>query len=498
MNKKISEMMDHLDEQYIQGIQIEDREKVDIDKDKEGIEYPSLYIIKRKALEGIKVVPLETVKEQKKEKKHKLTGKKRFILPLVAALTALGMTVVAVSNYPVLSHLIGDGFGAISKEAQVVGQSVTKQGITFTVEEAVIDSSSGFIAVSFTKEDGSPFEPGTMPERISIQPKHQTSMGYSYEPILSEDGKKIFCLIDMSMSGNLYGQEITLLVEKIGRTETGEIPLELNLQDAYNQMQGLDYHFYEGLEYTPNQALGIPLTDTLPGLVLDQVILDHKGILKLYTSYEDPYEENNLNTTFKLIDTALDSEVYYQEGTNIWDASTKRRKIEDVYRGVVEEDLKDLKLTLQYEKYIPLAGDEWALTFKLQKNKNVKKAKPNLTLTKGTSAELVIKEVEVSRLGVRVEGYQPKGSVALFDMSLKMKDGKRIGLSTSGLNTKSNYFFIQHLEAAVPDEETVVPPTENTVPIDSVTYPIGFSLQHFIDLDQVESLIIEDTEIPVS
>lgn len=484
MNKKITELMDELDETFIEDIELEENQ---LDGERLSLER-----IKAKAMEEIKATPLET---KRSKKKSGLRIKKRIWIPLVAALTAIGISVVAVSNNPVLSELIGDKFGMVQEEAQVVGKSVVKRGIIFTVEEAVIDSSSGFIALSFAKEDGTPFEEGTMPKRISINPKNPTSMGWGYESILSEDGKKIFCLIDINMSKNLYGQEIEIIAEGLVSLEHGQVPLEVNLQEAYNKMEEIDYTYYEGLGYKKEQALGLLLTEQLPELVLDQVVLDHKGIFKLYTSYLDPDDNNYLDTRFKLIDTKANVEIYYQGGTNIWDGVEKRRKIEDIFRGVLEEDLPHLQLELEYEKYVPVMEEDLSLTFRLQKNKNVKKVKPNVVVTSGDN-EVRIKEVEVSRLGVRVEGSMLKGSVGILDLSLKRKDGSKVKLTSSGLNTKMNYFFIWHLKAT--DEEVQMPSSEvDNLGQDSISHSIGSHVQEFINLEEVESLVVEDVEIPL-
>lgn len=507
MNKKISEMMDNLDIKYLESYDEgelyggnEEREAL-LDTDKKLNEMPSLDVIKRRALEGIKITSIESHREAKKEKKSRLKGKKHILLPLVAVFTALGMSVVAVSNSPVLSSLIGDQFAMIHKEAQVVGQSVNHQGIIFTVEEAVIDSSSGFIALSMTKENGEPFDENTLVENIRIQPAKHTSMGYAYESILSEDKKKLYYLIDINMNKNLYGQEITIVAENIGHFESEEIPLEVDLQEVYHKMQELDYNYYEDMDYEKDQTLNVPLTDKLEGFMLDQMILDHKGTLRLYTSYPDPYEENHLDTRFKLIDSKLDLEVYYQEGTNRWDEDTQRRRIKDVFGSITEEDLKDLKLQLAYENYTPIVRDEWSLTFKLSKNSNVKKARPNRVVESEQGSKIKVKNVEVSSLGVRVDGYQLEGSVGVFDLSLKMKDGQILKLSTSGLSTSANYFFTEHLKLALIEEanptHTPTSYSDHDPYTESISHTMGLSANDFIDLNEVQSLIIENTEIPL-
>ena len=206
MSRKISEMMDNLDIKYLESydegeLYGDDKEREALlDTDKKVNEMPSLDVIKRRALEGIKVTSIESHREAKKEKKSRLKGKKRILLPLVAVFTALGMSVVAVSNSPVLSSLIGDQFAMIHKEAQVVGQSVNNQGIIFTVEEAVIDSSSGFIALSFAKENGEAFEENTFVDDIHLSFANPSSMGYSCQPVYSEDMKKLYYFIDIDMS----------------------------------------------------------------------------------------------------------------------------------------------------------------------------------------------------------------------------------------------------------------------------------------------------------
>lgn len=507
MSRKISEMMDNLDIKYLESydegeLYGDDKEREALlDTDKKVNERPSLDVIKRRALEGIKGTSLESHREAKKEKKSRLKGKKRILLPLVAVFTALGMSVVAVSNSPVLSSLIGDQFAMIHKEAQVVGQSVNNQGIIFTVEEAVIDSSSGFIALSFAKENGEAFEENTFVDDIRLSFANPSSMGYSCQPVYSEDMRKLYYFIDIDMSRNLYGQEIHIVAKDMSRRQSGQIPIEIDLKEAYDKMQELDYNFYEDMDYKEEHTLQIPLTDEIPDFMLDQIIIDYNGLFRLYTSYKDSNKENNLDTRFRLVDTALDMEVYYQEGTNRWDEGTQRRRIKDVFRGVMKDDLKDLKLQLEYENDIPIVRGEWDLTFKLSKNPNVKKARPNIVVESAQGGKIKVKKVEVSSLGVRIDGQQLEGSIGIFDSWVKMKDGQLLKLSTSGLNTKANYFFIQHLKLALTQEDTQKDSIDldsyNGQFIDRIGHTMGLSEYNFIDLNEVESLVIENTEIPL-
>lgn len=130
----------------------------------------------------------------------------------------------------------------------------------------------------------------------------------------------------------------------------------------------------------------------------------------------------------------------------------------------------------------------------------MKKARPNRVVESEQGSKIKVKNVEVSSLGVRVDGYQLEGSVGVFDLSLKMKDGQILKLSTSGLSTSANYFFTEHLKLALIEEanptHTPTSYSDHDPYTESISHTMGLSANDFIDLNEVQSLIIENTEIP--
>ncbi|MGL4799867.1 MAG: DUF4179 domain-containing protein, partial [Cellulosilyticaceae bacterium] len=143
MSKKVSELMEHLDEEWLVDIEINEENEEDV----------SLDAIKAKAMKGIGVTSLEM------QKKKSIKGKKRrWLLPLVAALTVIGMSAVAISSNEQFRQFFGESFPLIEDQVQNVNVSQTKDGITFAVEGAVIDEKAGMVIVSAEKLDGTAFD----------------------------------------------------------------------------------------------------------------------------------------------------------------------------------------------------------------------------------------------------------------------------------------------------------------------------------------------------
>lgn len=402
--------------------------------------------------------------EKQRRKRRRIGRKKCIIVPLIATLIAVGMTVVVVNNTSILGEMLEKNFNIIENQTQKIGQSTSQGGIVLTVEEAIIDHSSGFIVLSFMKEDGTPFEPGTIAKDLHIQVEKPTSWGASYTPTLSEDGKRLLYLVDMNMRANLYGQKMIATAGSIGKEETNKMPIAIDLKEAYEKAQQTD------------EPLGLVLTETLPELVLDDITLTHDGELTVYTSYLDQEEKNYLDTHIKMKDTQANVNLHYQGGTNWWESGSNRRIIKDTFSGIRVEDLANLELELEYEKYIPLAEGQWNLPFQLSKNHYVKKVRPNTKITQGEEKVFKIKNVEVSKLGVRIEGRSLKGDIRHLDAFLKMKDGTQLELYRNGESSNLKY-FVMHLK------------------------PVGEKAKEtngLIDLSQVESILIEGVEIPLS
>lgn len=335
MNKKISELISELDIERIQDIELQDLPE-------QGEESISLEAIKEKAMEGIKVTRLEDSKAAKNINKKKF---KWNLVPLVAVLIAMGITVVAIESTGILRNIFGESFHLIEQDVQQVETQFIKDGVIFTVEEAIIDSKSGVIVVSMEREDGLPFEENTEIRELSIHTEHGGGLGWGSEYSFSTDKTKLIGEIDLSGGRQLYGQEITITAMGLGHWEPD------------------------------------------------------------YTTF----------TTDK-------------EGP-------------------------------------------WNISFELGQNKNIKK-KNTHTKVKKEDLQVTIRQVELSPLGVTIQGYYRNGLKMSLDGYLQMKDGSTLKLYSASRSGKFKLLFVEQFKL---EGEAVLINTEEveSIVIEGVTIPMN-------------------------
>lgn len=92
-----------------------------------------------------------------------------------------------------------------------------------------------------------------------------------------------------------------------------------------------------------------------------------------------------------------------------------------------------------------------------------------------------VEQVEVSALGICLQGQVLKGSVEDFEYSLKMKDGQILPLIRTGLSIWEDFTFAEHWKANMLQEGLIM-----------------LGTNQLIQVEDVASLIIENIEIPLS
>lgn len=565
MNKRISEMMDDLDPSLLKDNYMnEDEAKIRVvDELKE--EDISLTNIKKLAMKNIeceidKEMNQNTVKGSvskleldsrlniknkivkndaheiidldTKRRKKRLSRKfvKRVIIPLVAAALLMGITVVAVGSSETLMQIFGEAFPMIQSESQDIGKSMTVDGMTFTAEGAVIDNKSGLFVVSFIKEDGTSFEEGTEVEDIRLEMEKRGGMGSSRETKLSEDGKKLVCVIDMSGDRKLYGQDITLRAKSPGKWLSGEEKTEANLYEAYKQSElnrveqatRQNNKESEGSsdewEYTGSRGIKIPLIQEIPQLTLDNIEwVDEE--LRITTSYPDPTGEEELMLSIDLVDRRTGQEVTSNGGRGSWKADEGISIRYERFLGIQEEDLAHLEMKIGYEYFVPITNSEWKIEFKLDKNNNIRTQKTN-TRIKTNTQEVTIKEVELSTLGVKIEGIKHTRNSDYLEAYLQMKDGSIVNLWPTGMSTSFPNKIIEHFQVAQDDSMESNEPVEGDKPdvelselsgtrrsgfggsmVSIATRKTmsseGMRIPKFLKIEEVASIVIEGKVIPI-
>lgn len=511
MNKKVSEILDELECEWIDEIVLEEDER---------LQQISFEKISKRAIQGIqeeRVIRLENIRK-KKVKRTKLL--KRIILPLVAAISLMGITAVAINSNENLREILGEALPFIQSEIQSIGEIAINQGIIFTAEAAAIENKSGTFFLSLEKEDGSEFEKETVLRKVWPSLEKKGGMGWGSHFTLTEDRKKIIAIVDLSGSRELYNQTIAFTAYDIGSWEEGKVKPSIDLQEVYQKtLLNQKSKAPRGWEdYRQEESVGLSLIESFPDYQLDKVELEGEK-LSIITSYLSPNGELLIDhVDMKLIDKRTGKAVQGDGGSGSWDGVDKRNKMCDRFLGVTEADLPYLELAINYRYFEPIVSGEWHVAFELNKNENVKEQKLFKQIKKG-DINVTIHDIQISKMGVKVEGLRHQGSSYDLNGYVQMGDGSQIELLNTGGWGKWNLIFGQHYKFGNQLGKENVERLEliNTVSNKrgdggTVSQGLGgnsitvmttqseegeIEVPYIIDLDNVESIVLEGVVIPV-
>ncbi|MGL6174565.1 MAG: hypothetical protein ACRC1P_08155 [Cellulosilyticaceae bacterium] len=436
MNKKVSEILDELECEWIDAIVVEEDKR---------LQQISFQKISKRAMQGIqeeREISLEHI-QKKKGKRIKLL--KRIILPLVAAISLMGITAVAINSNENLREILGETFPFIQSEIQSIKKIAIDQGVIFTAEAAAIENKSGTFFLSVEKEDGSTFDEETVLRKVLPSQEKKGGMGWGSYCTLTEDRKKLMVVVDLSGSRELYNQTIAFTAYDIGIWEEGKVKPTINLQEVYQKtlFNQVDKTPRSWEDYRQAESIGISLIKQFPDYQLDKVELDGEK-LSIITSYLSPNGENLIeHIEMKLIDRRTGKEVQGDGGSSSWDRADERNKMCDRFLGVTEADLPYLELDINYRYFEPMVPGEWHVAFELNKNENVKEQKLFKKIKAGDK-NVTIHDIQISKMGVKVEGLRHHGSSYDLNGYVQMKDGSQIELLTTGGWGKWNLIFGKH------------------------------------------------------
>lgn len=497
MNRKLSEILDDLECQWLEDIELEEDERLN------KISFEN---IQARAIQGIEesdgnLISIDKIKNKKSSVKRKF---KRVIIPLVAAVSLMGITAVAINSNEGLREILGEALPFLQSEIQSIGKTTTHTGITFTAEAAAIENKAGMFFLSFEKEDGSIFEDGTTFRRIQPNMQKKGGMGWGSESTLIEDEHKLMALVDLSGSKELYNQKIEFTAYDIGVWQEGEIVPQIKLDEVYKKI-------------VAHQEVGIPLIESFEEYTLDKVEFEG-DTLNLVTSVSSTNGESLLrHDMITLIDRRTGKEIEIDSGSGSWDAEMQRDTMCRRFVGISESDLPYLEMKIEYSYFEPLVNGEWKVAFELDKNQNVKEKK----LFKQIQTEdinVTLHDIQISKLGVKIEGLRHKGSSYDLAGYVQMKDGSKIELADSGSWGKWNLIFGKQYKFGGETDSTQIEAVSaqkktsrskergtlsegfggSTVSI-STSKNMGdeLSIPNMIELGDVEAIVLEGVVIPI-
>lgn len=524
MSKRISELIDELESKYLDEVEIEETERLDtvsFDRIKEvamkNLESPGI----EEQEADLKYIDLADKKKKKIGNKKVL---KKMFIPLVAALTLIGVSAMAIKSNDTLRELFGEALPFIQSELQEISKSVTEGGVTFTAESAAIENKAGLFILSFTKEDGSSFEEGTVVRDLVPNAQKHGGMGWSKQTTMTEEGKKLVYIVDLSADKNLYGQKITYTAKDLGVWKEDQEVLPIDLYDAYQQTMAINYNTeVEAWEtYDTSKGLNLALIESYKGYELDRVELKDQT-LELITSTWVPNGEETLDVVnIQLIDTRTGEEIENKGGSSTWNPSDQIQRHLNRFSGVTLEDLPYLQMQIEYSCFITQTKGQWEVAFELDKNKNLKEKKLIKNI-ENESMGVMLHDLEISKLGLKLEGLRYKGKLDYLNGYLEMKDGTKVEIIPSGMSSKWNLVFVSHYkrgkvlteeevrekndrigQQSIQEEEnekeglwTTITNRTSEVSVQTGGIDYDINENQFIDLENVEAIVLEGVRIPL-
>ena len=463
----------------------------------------------RKLCECKELVPRRTIKV----KRYKKIG-----IIAIALILVFSSTVVAMSYVLGLDLYFGSSnLDKATKERKSIHLSDEENGVRLVVEEAMIQQYSSMITFSFINETDIPWPEDITCNSLDINTK--VSVGQP-NGILSADGKRLTYYLEGYSEQNMNNMEASLEATNLVTNKQTEEVIDISIGELYEKQGAkVDYKDYKfELSNDPFEKLmklinkreskeTIILDSRYPsvGLVGVGFLVNDKesaegmggGVSGLvlfirndeYTSQTKWWEDAYLNGGISEVIDIRTSEVYTATEMSIFSDSQRKGEIKACYFPNIEESaLPYLKATkADYIEQQVVAKGEWQVDFVLEENKNIVKLEPNLSLKNGNQ-ETYIDEVYLSALGVQLkihtidEMTQKIKSTLEEEIEVELIDKNGI---TSNMKNKS--------AMSVEDKEEKLQ---------------GFILsynqydqnknRHFLEVEDIKSIIINEHEIPIS
>lgn len=163
----------------------------------------------------------------------------------------LSTTAFASQYMDSLKQFFGQSASIAEDERSPIQGSDTVSGVTMNVEEGIYVGNSGYLVVSFTKEDGTPFPTGVLIPGLELKTEH--SVNYMVGQQLLDDNKKLVGVFEMDAVSDLDGLKARITADRITAaddTHTVEGPwdVKFTISPGKQREQSLNLAIDEGEE----------------------------------------------------------------------------------------------------------------------------------------------------------------------------------------------------------------------------------------------------------
>lgn len=419
---------------------------------------------------------------------NKKATKKRFIIPLAAAMTLVFSFAVVfaqggLSN--IYYKLFGENIKYVNEMGTVIDESYSSNGITFNVANMLGDEHSFYIIVELIKENKENFKDTDYIEFEELHLDFKSSGGYTWyqvEDVDASDNKATFILAGNTKK-KIVGDKLTLYAKDITEYSINE---PVNEFDAYDFL--LNNNEYINQELIRNlQKAAVSNTDnSLPLEVTNKM----NEIYNLTPNYVLPWKYSNIfveeNFHGKYIDnigfaenklcirvTSINEEknglgdMYFINKNNPEDLIYNEFMFTEEKDGVNYEyyifDIKDMEELKKYNfKYdivnkVSTTEGDWEVTFRA----DYKNTSETIRLNKEANIsgkKYNIKNIKISPIALNIEmknnlldTFEEPSHNFSEAVSVVMKDGSTVevssgGSSTNFLSSSINLMFKQPID----------------------------------------------------
>lgn len=358
-NIKLSDCMDNIDPVQLDNIEMNEKigDRVSTER------------IKQIVLNAINV-QIDSPDTRKKDKRMK---RMKPVILLAAVVLVLSTSVYAISSLGAFEMFFPEGVKVIEGETQNVFAKTQQNGVTLTIEKAVNDGRSGVISYSFSKNDGSAFDEGTVVGKIKLS--ESESLSYE-EGELVENNKKIVGYIIPHNDNKLITENnLTLSITNLVTVNAGMKVVDVNLKKLMHS--------------SPSTHMEL-LPDLVPGFTLDEVKIVN-GKLNFQTTLPIANPPRDISANIGCLKNIKTGETIYSNNEGNFDIAG-------------DTVLSDLKPVAFYSVKKVVVPGTWNVSIKLESSDNLVSKDVNITIAR-EKKNIVITNVCASILGVYVKGY---------------------------------------------------------------------------------------------
>ncbi|EHB62579.1 DUF4179 domain-containing protein [Paenibacillus sp. FSL R5-0810] len=239
VKRRIVDILANIDNQELEKLFLTEEEE------RELTQHISLERIKNRAMN--RILEEETMMfKNRKVKKYKAS-----IVIAAAMIMILSTTAFASQYMDSLKQFFGQSASIAEDERSPIQGTDTASGVTMNVEEGIYVGNSGYLVVSFMKEDGMPFPEGASIPALELNMEHDVN--YMVGQQLVDDDKKLIGVFEMDAMNDLDGLKARITADRITSaaiTQAVEGPwdVQFTISPGKQREQGLNLTIDEGEE----------------------------------------------------------------------------------------------------------------------------------------------------------------------------------------------------------------------------------------------------------